>query len=154
MNLDIQLAQLEAADLVRHAVDAEFTFQFRHTLTQETVYESLLRARRREIHAHVARAYEAVYPDRLPKPLRSILRQSRSRNARLCLVLRLCPIFISNLGACMSLVAITTPRCGTMRRWHPWRSNVAIGTWNSAHCWHAQLFTPYQVFNSTPKRHR
>jgi predicted ATPase len=50
-NLDTQLAQLETAQLVRRANDAEAAFQFKHTLTQETVYQSLLRAKRREIHA-------------------------------------------------------------------------------------------------------
>jgi tetratricopeptide (TPR) repeat protein len=65
MNLDTQLAQLETAQLVRRANDAEAAFQFKHTLTQETVYQSLLRAKRREIHAQVARVYEAAYPDRL-----------------------------------------------------------------------------------------
>ncbi len=65
MNLDAQLAQLETADLVRRAIGTEFSFQFRHTLTQETIYQSLLRAKRREMHAHTARAYEMLYPDRL-----------------------------------------------------------------------------------------
>jgi tetratricopeptide (TPR) repeat protein len=65
MNLDTSLAQLETAQLVRRADDAETAFQFKHTLTQETVYQSLLRAQRREIHAHVAHVYEAAYPDRL-----------------------------------------------------------------------------------------
>jgi tetratricopeptide (TPR) repeat protein len=65
MNLAVQLDQLESAQLVRRAEDSEPAFQFKHTLTQETVYQSLLRAKRREIHVHVARAYEAAYPDRL-----------------------------------------------------------------------------------------
>jgi len=65
MTLTASLAQLETADLVRRATDAEPGYQFKHTLTQETVYQSLLRAKRREIHAHVARAYEEAYADRL-----------------------------------------------------------------------------------------
>ncbi|MDE3090294.1 MAG: hypothetical protein KGJ80_13010, partial [Chloroflexota bacterium] len=64
MNLESQLAQLETAQLVRRADDAETAFQFKHTLAQETVYQSLLRAKRREIHAHVARVYEDIYADR------------------------------------------------------------------------------------------
>ena len=65
MNLITQLAQLETAQLVRRVEDAESAFQFKHTLTQETVYQSLLRAKRREVHAQVARAYEEAYADRL-----------------------------------------------------------------------------------------
>lgn len=65
MDLNTQLIQLETAQLVRRAEDAESAFQFKHTLTQETVYGSLLRARRRLVHAQVARAYEDSYADRL-----------------------------------------------------------------------------------------
>ena len=65
MNLDTQLIQLETAQLVRRAEGAESAFQFKHTLTQETVYASLLRAKRREVHAQVARAYEQAYGERL-----------------------------------------------------------------------------------------
>jgi tetratricopeptide (TPR) repeat protein len=65
MDLNTQLTQLETAQLVRRAEDAESAFQFKHTLTQETVYGSLLRARRRLVHAQVARAYEDSYADRL-----------------------------------------------------------------------------------------
>jgi predicted ATPase len=65
MNVNATLDQLETADLVRRAANGEHGYQFKHTLTQETVYQSLLRAKRREIHAHVARVYEQVYSDRL-----------------------------------------------------------------------------------------
>ncbi len=65
MNLDNQLAELESAQIVRRAEDPELAYLFKHTLTQETAYQSLLQKRRREIHLRVARAYEAVYPDRL-----------------------------------------------------------------------------------------
>ncbi len=36
MNLDAQLKQLEAAQLVRQADDVELTYQFKHPLVQET----------------------------------------------------------------------------------------------------------------------
>ncbi len=65
MNLKANLAQLEAAQLVRRADDAELTFAFKHALTQESTYESLLRTQRAELHRRIAQAYEALYVDRL-----------------------------------------------------------------------------------------
>ncbi len=65
MNLDNQLAQLESAQIVRRTEDPELVYSFKHTLTQETTYRSLLQKRRREIHLRVAQGYEAIYSDRL-----------------------------------------------------------------------------------------
>lgn len=65
MNVNGALAQLEATQIIRRADDNDPSFQFKHTLAQETVYQSLLRAKRREIHAQVARVYEDVYAERL-----------------------------------------------------------------------------------------
>ena len=65
MNLDTWLAQLEGAQLVRQLEHVEATYQFRHTLTQETVYQSLLRSTRREVHLRVAQAYEEIAADHL-----------------------------------------------------------------------------------------
>lgn len=63
MKIETILSQLETAQLVRAA--GEWEYLFKHTLTQETVYESLLRSTRREIHERVARTYEDLYADRL-----------------------------------------------------------------------------------------
>ncbi len=65
MTLAQLLDKLEATQIVHRASDVEAAFQFKHTLTQETVYRSLLRAKRRETHAQVARTYEELYADRL-----------------------------------------------------------------------------------------
>jgi tetratricopeptide (TPR) repeat protein len=62
-NLSADLAHLETAQLVRSVSELEYLFK--HTLTQETVYASLLKNTRREIHAHVARTYEELYADQL-----------------------------------------------------------------------------------------
>jgi hypothetical protein len=43
MNLQTQLAQLETAQLVHHLADEEPAYIFRHTLTQESAYDSLLK---------------------------------------------------------------------------------------------------------------
>ncbi len=65
MNLDTELTELENAQLVHCAEDEELACLFKHTLTQEAAYESLLLKKRREIQLAVANAYERLYPDRL-----------------------------------------------------------------------------------------
>lgn len=65
LDLDGQLIQLEKSDLVRRLSEAELAYLFKHTLTQETAYESLLLKTRREIHLKVAKSYEKFYGDRL-----------------------------------------------------------------------------------------
>jgi predicted ATPase len=64
-SLPAQLAQLENAQLVRRLNEEELAYLFKHALTQESAYESLLRKKRREIHLRVVQAYEQLYPDRL-----------------------------------------------------------------------------------------
>lgn len=63
MNLESTLELLETFQLVRPAEDGEYLFK--NTLTQEIVYEALLKTTRREMHAQVARTYEELYPDHL-----------------------------------------------------------------------------------------
>jgi class 3 adenylate cyclase/tetratricopeptide (TPR) repeat protein len=43
----------------------ELEYVFKHALTQEVAYNSLLVKRRKDIHASIARAIEDLYPDRL-----------------------------------------------------------------------------------------
>src|SRR5439155_6508977 len=60
------LAYLQAAEFLyetRLFPEAEYTFK--HALTHEVVYGSLLLARRRALHARIARAIEQLYADRL-----------------------------------------------------------------------------------------
>jgi tetratricopeptide (TPR) repeat protein len=65
IELDGLLAQLEDTQLLRRAQDPELAYLFKHVLTQETAYQSLLVKRRREIHRQVAECYEQVYADDL-----------------------------------------------------------------------------------------
>ena len=61
-----RLAELSAAEFlyeVNLASGTEFTFK--HALTHEVAYESMLLSRRRDLHAGVFRAIETTYPDRL-----------------------------------------------------------------------------------------
>jgi tetratricopeptide (TPR) repeat protein len=60
------LERLAANDIIverRRSPDLEL--MFKHVLIQETVYASILRRQRRELHAQVARAIEATYGDRI-----------------------------------------------------------------------------------------
>jgi len=60
------LAQLQATEFLyetRLFPDLEYTF--RHALTHEVAYSSLLADRRRALHARIVRAIEAVYGNRL-----------------------------------------------------------------------------------------
>ena len=41
------------------------TYLFKHAFTQEAAYRSLLTARRRELHQHVALALEVLFVERL-----------------------------------------------------------------------------------------
>ncbi len=62
------LARLQAAELVYEAKlfpDLEYTFK--HALTHEVAYGSLLQDRRRALHARIIEGIERVYADRLPE---------------------------------------------------------------------------------------
>lgn len=63
--LDEHLSQLQRVDLVREkALIPELEYMFKHSLTQETAYNSLLHARRREFHLKVGEALEGLFADR------------------------------------------------------------------------------------------
>jgi len=60
------LAHLQAAEfLYETSLFPEAEYTFKHALTHEVVYGSLLLARRRALHAHITRAIEQLYADRL-----------------------------------------------------------------------------------------
>ncbi len=64
--LDDHLVRAQRADLVRElAAIPEREYGFKHVLTQEAAYATLLVRRRRELHRQVAEALEALYPERL-----------------------------------------------------------------------------------------
>jgi tetratricopeptide (TPR) repeat protein len=65
-DLDRILERLATDDiLVERRRSPDLELMFKHVLIQETVYGSILRRQRRELHAQVARAIEATYGDRL-----------------------------------------------------------------------------------------
>ncbi|HEU4371555.1 MAG TPA: adenylate/guanylate cyclase domain-containing protein [Methylomirabilota bacterium] len=59
------LARLQAAEfLYETSLFPDLEFTFKHALTHDVAYGSLLQERRRELHARVARAIERLYADR------------------------------------------------------------------------------------------
>src|SRR5262245_29955553 len=61
------LAELQASEFLHQAglfPDPEYTFK--HALTHEVAYGSILRPRRRHLHARIAEALERLYPDPTP----------------------------------------------------------------------------------------
>lgn len=64
--LDRDLATLQRVDLIREVVRLpERVFAFRHALTQEAAYGSILQRRRREMHLRVAATLEELHADAL-----------------------------------------------------------------------------------------
>ena len=64
--IDGELSQLERLDLIRtRSLQPDIEYMFKHALTQEIVYNGLLKKQRREIHEHIARVMESVFKDRL-----------------------------------------------------------------------------------------
>ncbi len=60
------LAELKALEFVyEKAAPVDIEYVFKHALTQDVAYESILIARRRELHARIGAAIEELYPDRL-----------------------------------------------------------------------------------------
>jgi predicted ATPase/class 3 adenylate cyclase len=60
------LAQLQAAEfLYETRLFPEREYTFKHALTHEVAYGSLLQERRRTLHAHIVEALECLAPDRL-----------------------------------------------------------------------------------------
>jgi tetratricopeptide (TPR) repeat protein len=65
MTATTQLDTLEAKGLIRlAAVQPELEYLFRHALVQDAAYGSLLKQERRDLHAQVGQAIEALYPER------------------------------------------------------------------------------------------
>src|SRR5262249_30929911 len=64
--LQRSLAQLQSTEfLYETRLFPEPEFMFKHALTHEVAYGSLIQERRRVLHARIVEALEALYPDRL-----------------------------------------------------------------------------------------
>ncbi len=61
-----QLSVLKDSELLfERGIYPQSSYLFKHTLTQEVAYNSLLLKRRKEIHEEIGKAIEALYPDRI-----------------------------------------------------------------------------------------
>jgi tetratricopeptide (TPR) repeat protein len=70
VELNAALEQLVDADLVFvDGLAPDATYRFKHALIQEAAYESMLRSRRREIHAQIAKALLRLQPAAAPETL-------------------------------------------------------------------------------------
>jgi len=64
--LESHLQQLETAEMIRESTRTpEWEYIFRHALTQEAVYSTLLLEQRRRFHQAVGQALEQLFPNRL-----------------------------------------------------------------------------------------
>ena len=64
--LQESLSRLQTAEFVYEArLFPRVEYVFKHALTQDVAYESLLQARRRTLHAEITAAIERLYPERL-----------------------------------------------------------------------------------------
>lgn len=64
--IDDGLGRMEREDLIRErASDPELEYMFRHALTQEVAYESLLDSRRAELHRRAGAAMEELFAGRI-----------------------------------------------------------------------------------------
>ena len=65
-DLDRMLQQLEDLEFIYPtSLAPQREYSFKHVLTQQAVYDALLRPKREALHEGIARALEALYPDRL-----------------------------------------------------------------------------------------
>jgi tetratricopeptide (TPR) repeat protein len=64
------LGRLQAAEfLYETSLFPDLQYTFKHALTHEVAYGSLLQERRRTLHARIIEAIEQLYPDRLTEPV-------------------------------------------------------------------------------------
>jgi tetratricopeptide (TPR) repeat protein len=71
------LTHLQAAEfLYETSLFPDLEYTFRHALTHEVAYASVLQDRRRALHARIAEALEALYPDRLAEQVERLARHA------------------------------------------------------------------------------
>jgi class 3 adenylate cyclase/tetratricopeptide (TPR) repeat protein len=82
-DLKSQLLNLQGLELIyEKSLFPDLEYVFKHALTQEVAYNSLLVKRRREIHKKIGEAIEALYPERLEEFYEMLAyHYSRSDNA-------------------------------------------------------------------------
>lgn len=67
-NIDRSIRGLEQLDLIRtRTLEPDLEYIFKHALTQEVVYNGLLKKERKEIHERIGLVMEQLFQDRLPE---------------------------------------------------------------------------------------
>jgi class 3 adenylate cyclase/tetratricopeptide (TPR) repeat protein len=67
-HIDQHLAGLERLDLIRaRSLQPELEYVFKHALTQEVVYNGVLKKEREAVHRQIARVIEQLFSERLPE---------------------------------------------------------------------------------------
>lgn len=67
-NIDQCLSGLERLDLIKaRSLEPDLEYIFKHALTQEVVYNGLLKKERKEIHERIGLVMEQLFRDRLPE---------------------------------------------------------------------------------------
>ena len=67
-HIDQHLAGLERLDLIRaRSLQPELEYVFKHALTQEVVYNGVLKKEREAVHRQIARVIEQLFGERLPE---------------------------------------------------------------------------------------
>jgi tetratricopeptide (TPR) repeat protein len=67
-NMNECLGHLQSSDLIiTHCLDPDIEYIFKHALTQEVVYNSVLLKERQQIHEKVGNVMEDLFKDRLPE---------------------------------------------------------------------------------------
>jgi predicted ATPase len=67
-HLTSSLDELERLDLIRlKSPLPDLEYDFKHALTQEVIYNSLLKKERQEIHERIGHLMEELFPERLPE---------------------------------------------------------------------------------------
>lgn len=82
-HLSVQLEQLESAELVRRVPDEDISYLFKHALTQEAAYESLLMKKRREIRGQALARISAARLDEAETCFANSLAKFEEGGARL-----------------------------------------------------------------------
>jgi class 3 adenylate cyclase/tetratricopeptide (TPR) repeat protein len=82
--LERMLSDLQLGEFIyEQPALAEAEYIFKHALTLEVAYNTLLMGRRKQLHEHAAAAIEALYPERLDDHLNQLARHySQSGNVR------------------------------------------------------------------------
>src|SRR5262249_37804275 len=71
------LARLQEAEFLYEVqLFPELEHTFKHALTHDVTYGGLLRERRRELHARIVHAIEALHPDRLKGQIEGLAHQA------------------------------------------------------------------------------